>query len=355
MGGFLTTVVAGVIVAAVGAIVAYYLGGVRERQKRAYESQKEEKKRHEEEKKEAQRRQEEAQAEAQRRQAELNERLPKAIEQLEATDDKGEKKLAIRLGGIHALERIDKESPERAYHGAIMEVLTAYVRQNAKWSPPELPDDRFTSDLDAVLEAIPDADIQAILNVFGRRDEDRVPEKHRVGLDLRNTALFRADLEGANFEGANFGGADLRGAFLFRATLLGANFLEADLRGAHFREADLREADLRGADLRDARFQDADLQGADFGGADLRGSVLRRATFLGANFLEANFGEADLRGAYLQDADLRGAIDLTQPQIEDALGNKDTRVPENLHEPATWSRSSEEQWAILTKRFTGGE
>ena len=59
------------------------------------------------------------------------ERFTRAIDQLGATDDKeGEPKLEIRLGAIYALERIARDSPERDY-ATIMEVLTAYVRDNA--------------------------------------------------------------------------------------------------------------------------------------------------------------------------------------------------------------------------------
>jgi hypothetical protein len=49
---FLTTVVAGVIVAIIGAIIAYYFGGVREKQKQTYEMQKEQKREREEKRKE---------------------------------------------------------------------------------------------------------------------------------------------------------------------------------------------------------------------------------------------------------------------------------------------------------------
>ena len=47
----------------------------------------------------------------------------KAIAQL------GDDKMAIQLGGIYALERIARDSEKD--HGPIMEVLTAYVRENA--------------------------------------------------------------------------------------------------------------------------------------------------------------------------------------------------------------------------------
>jgi hypothetical protein len=69
MDAFLTTVVAGVIVAVVGAIAAFYFGGAREKQKREYERQKEEQRQQEERQKEQQRRQEELQKEQNERRA----------------------------------------------------------------------------------------------------------------------------------------------------------------------------------------------------------------------------------------------------------------------------------------------
>ena len=53
----------------------------------------------------------------------LTEGFARAIEQL------GDKEMAIRLGGIYALEQIAKDSEKD--HGRIMEVLTAYVREKA--------------------------------------------------------------------------------------------------------------------------------------------------------------------------------------------------------------------------------
>ena len=53
----------------------------------------------------------------------ITDRFTKAIAQL------GDKEMAIRLGGIYALERIAKDSEKD--HGPIMEVLTAYVREKA--------------------------------------------------------------------------------------------------------------------------------------------------------------------------------------------------------------------------------
>lgn len=61
------------------------------------------------------------------RQGQITDRFTNAIEQL------GSKELAVRLGGIYALERIARDSPD--YRSQIMEVLTAYVRERAPWRP----------------------------------------------------------------------------------------------------------------------------------------------------------------------------------------------------------------------------
>jgi hypothetical protein len=161
----------------------------------------------------------------------VTERFTRAIDQLGATDDDGNPRLEIRLGGIYALERIARYSPARDYN-TVMEVLTAYARENAPWpaessksperdflKPPEggsvsdsACNEATEPDKDSVqggepTTGTPRTDIQAVLDVLKRREEDRVPEKHRVSLDLRGT-----DLRGAYLGGANLQRAALQGA-----------------------------------------------------------------------------------------------------------------------------------------------
>src|SRR5829696_678972 len=102
----------------------------------------------------------------------VTERFTQAIDQLGATDDKGNKRMEIRLGGIYALERIARDS-ERD-HGPIMEVLTAYVRQHAPLRAIEGQEgeedsggSRGESKPTAVSARAPD--IQAIMTVLRRR------------------------------------------------------------------------------------------------------------------------------------------------------------------------------------------
>jgi hypothetical protein len=62
----------------------------------------------------------------------FTERFTRAIDRLGATDEKGDKRLEIRLGGIYALERIAHDSP--TYYEAVTEVLAAFIRDNARIS-----------------------------------------------------------------------------------------------------------------------------------------------------------------------------------------------------------------------------
>ncbi len=106
----------------------------------------------------------------------ITERFTKAIEQLGDSTS-----LAKRLGGIYALERIARDNPKD--HWQIMEVLTAYVRENVprkeKWEQLDLatrPRKEKWEHLNPATGAFepdqqvirPPTDIQAILTVLGR-------------------------------------------------------------------------------------------------------------------------------------------------------------------------------------------
>ena len=136
----------------------------------------------------------------------ITERFTRAIEQL------GSDKLAIRLGGIYALERIARDSPKD--HWPIMEVLTAYVREHAPWKDTPQPQEGITPELEEPTlegsvqpetlqpEPKPAADIQAILTVLGRRRR-WYGQGENQPLDLRKTDLAGADLPDAHLERAN--------------------------------------------------------------------------------------------------------------------------------------------------------
>src|SRR6266581_3943542 len=203
----------------------------------------------------------------------ISNQVSKGFEQL-ASD-----KMAIRLGGIYALEGVmnASERPEQ-YRGPVLEMLCAFVRE-------------YT--IGKTVFVKPAIDIQAALTVIGRRKGQELPD------------LAQANIPGANLSGANLSGADLDSANLNSAYLSGANLGLADLNGAYLSGANLSDANLSGANLR---------------GADLTGANLRSANLRGAN----------LSVAYLIRADLTGAKNLIQTQSNEACGNNETELPEGL-------------------------
>src|SRR5580700_2552383 len=218
----------------------------------------------------------------------ISNQVSKGFEQL-ASD-----KMAMRLGGIYALEGAmnASERPEQ-YRGPVLEMLCAFVRE-------------YT--IGKTVFEKPAIDIQAALTVVGRRKGQELP-------DLAKANIPGANLSGANLSGADLDSANLNSAYLSGAYLSGANLLGANLSGANLTLGKLSRIDLTGADLTGANLGLADLNGAYLGGANLTG---------------ANLSGTNLRSATLSGATLSGAKNLNQTQLNEACGNNETELPEGL-------------------------
>src|SRR5262249_49194272 len=79
-------------------------------------------------------------------------RYTKAIDQL------GSDNLSVRLGGIYALERLAGDSPQQD-HSMVMELLTAFIREESREPWPPSASRRLTR-----------PDIQVALLIIGRRN-----------------------------------------------------------------------------------------------------------------------------------------------------------------------------------------
>jgi hypothetical protein len=266
------------------------------------------------------------------REGQITERFTQAIDQLGRADEKGKKVLEIRLGGIYALERIARDS-ERD-HWPIMEVLTAYVRQHSQRESIGAPSKEATekepgepSNLKPSDDGVAglDADIQAIVTVLRRRTRYLgVGEPEPI--NLRHTHL----------EGAKLNQAHLEGADLWEAHLEGANLLLAHLKGAILWEAHLEGAILLLAHLEGAKLNQAHLEGAHLNQAHLEGAILWEVHLEGAHLEGAHLEGADLWEAHLEGANLNEARDLTQEQLDAAIGDDETEVPDHLKVPSSW-------------------
>jgi len=154
----------------------------------------------------------------------LTERFSKAVELL------GSDKLDVRLGGIYALERIAWDSQKD--HWTVMEVLTAFVREQSREEYLKLQQsDRQPSYYDAVDPELRElyqianrfrADIQAALTVIGRRKWVEQEKPHQR-IDLSNSFLKLAKLDGANLQRAILRDSNLEMVNLRRVRLDGAN------------------------------------------------------------------------------------------------------------------------------------
>ena len=216
----------------------------------------------------------------------ITERFTRAIEQL------GNDNIAMRLGGIYALERIAFDSDKD--RSQVMEVLTAYVREHSRidrQSGGQSSDRPVTTD------------IQAILTVLGRLNTD-IEEPIRR-LDLHNT----------NLRGADFTRARLQWAILTNANLHGAILSGANLLGAILTTTNLQEADLSFANLTGVNFADADLQDA---------------TLFNCNLQYAHLGSASLLRTDITNTDLSDVIGLTQEQVDFAVADENTKLPNCL-------------------------
>jgi hypothetical protein len=235
---------------------------------------------------------EQTRADQQRR---LTESFSKAVEQL-ASD-----KVEARLGGIYTLERLAIEAiaqvrppkwrrlrrnrpppanPVADLYWTVMETLTAFVRERARWQEAK-----------SIATGTP-TDIAAVLAVICRRPEaGRKREQQRSWcFDLSMTDLRGANLVMAHLEGVFLATADLERSLLMKAHLEGAHLYGAHLEGANLMEAHLERANLLGATL----------------------------------------GRVSLEGAILAEAHLEG-VDLST-----AYGDALTRLPDGVERPPHW-------------------
>ena len=158
----------------------------------------------------------------------LNERYQKGAEML------GSEVLAVRLGGIYALQHLAEDEPE-LYHVPIMRLFCAFMRnlpdytdKTATTSPlTEIYEKKFRSDVMGIMRAIgnrSDADVE-----LEKKGECRIV---LPAVDLSGASLIKANLTDVVLFATNLTNANLAGANLAGASLAGANLAAANLSKA---------------------------------------------------------------------------------------------------------------------------
>ena len=251
--------------------------------------------------------------------------------------------LEVRIGSIYALERIALDSPRD--HVQIMEILCAYIRENApavslavsEPSPSKRPKLRI--------------DIQAVINVIGRRTKQqiRIEWAHKYRLDLRNTNLsggdfMRGDFSAAQFhhcrlEASIFDSSRLVGTQFFGSLLNYASFMNAELRGTRFDAVILNEPEpIKGGmaeSINMGKILGVSLRGANILAVDYLGeSVEMQKTFgSGGTILHADLEDDRKRLSKLRE-------ELTQ-LLRDKKPTQDLEKVIQEHGFVNWSKFGE--------------
>ncbi len=295
------------------------------------------------------------------------------------TIERSDPNMEVRIGAIHALARLAREN--LGFHVQIMEILCAYIRQNAPASSaeplhmPQMPandadnprqawadwrdrtpdeDGARTGGLRQALDdlgsrAVARADIQTALEVIGHRTgaqrmrEAGWPDPGKdTGFPFDEpfptapdypdaySAAAHQEWQGAlqdfqkkvrqqKKEFAAYQGyrLDLRHSNLQAHDLSNLNLNGARFQGAKLQGADLWRGKMQGADLGRAQMQGADLSQAKMQGADLGEAKMQGAYLGGAKMQGADLGEAKMQGAYLRQAKMQGAY-LGEAQMQGA-------------------------------------
>ncbi len=265
------------------------------------------------------------------RQSLLNERYQRGAEML------GSKVLAVRLGGIYALQRLAKEQPEE-YHIQIMRLLCAFIRNPTVDGKTEigLTDHKpgETTETDDGGHARPRQDVEATMEAIATRSKIGIDleQDNDFQLDLRNAeigALRLLRLRNVDLSGAQLTDANLSGIWLSNGTDLssikegyGVNLSKARLSGVNFSSSNLWEANLSDSLLVRAKLQIADLRHADLSratlaNADLSGAFLRNSILTGTKFSIAEHPPA--KGLTQEELDKARADPKTPPRLDGVL------------------------------------
>ena len=130
--------------------------------------------------------------------------------------------------------------------------------------------------------------------------------------------LSQADLRGLKLQKINLSSSNLKGCKLQFSNLTGAN-----LEGANLSKSKLQESCLQSANM-----QNCDLSGSGMLEANLQYTILEKANLEGVQFNEDTlFNQTNLKGA-----NLSSATGLSTAQLDQAITDKQTQLPDYLEE-----------------------
>jgi len=238
---------------------------------------------------------------------------PKVAKQ---TIDRTTPNLEVRIGAIYALERIAQDSLRD--HIQIMEILCAYVRENAPAKSLEPTEPELTK------RAVPRTDIQTAISVIGRRSQKQI--------DLEWERHFRLDLRSSDFSGVDFRNGDFSAAMLHNCRIEAAFFRNCKLVGSQFHASLLNYSE----------FFNAELQGTIFDHA-----IINRPIVLQGSQSET-IQMGNICGISLVGADISEINYLGEPKENNqTFGSKDTKLHQDLEfDRKKFEKEKREIWKL---------
>lgn len=157
--------------------------------------------------------------------------LTRAIEQL------GHGDISVRLGGIHALDRLARNDPSETQ--AVAEILAAHVRQS---SDKSFPNDRSEWHLE----------IQLCILKLGA---------YRRLLPVLQFDLRESDLRGLDFSGLDFSDSRFDGTNFSNSKIFGSKFSACSINNVTFNKVNLYNVDFANANFNQANFMGCHAKG----------------------------------------------------------------------------------------------
>jgi uncharacterized protein YjbI with pentapeptide repeats len=223
--------------------------------------------------------------------------------------------IEVRLGAIYLLEKLAREHEQ--LHWPIMEILCAYIRRNCdKLSPPSvevqiayatmnIDEDEHNFILNRQIDS-PRVDIQAAINVIGRRSEqqrswelklrEKSQDKLSYRFDLNSCQLAKMTFRGLNFEYAIFDNCCFERSSFINVILSNAEMKNIHFEGGYIIDSDLSNANLNWAFLHGATIEKNIAYNTSFISVIMAGAKINREIFNQStiDFLDLRF--ANLAG-----------------------------------------------------------
>ncbi len=184
---------------------------------------------------------------------------------LRATEQLNSEKLFVRIGGIHTLWLVAKETSSQGDKKMIVDMLCAFIRE----SKPEVSSEYDTSHKYKHIQK----DVQLALNLItknlGEIDllldyQVDLSNSFLQGANISNANLYWANLQNSNLEDANLSSARMQKAILKEANLKSTIFYNAELQYANFEKANLIDTNLIRTDLWGAKFKNVTFSDTTF-------------------------------------------------------------------------------------------